>query len=126
MRLQWLPIKSRIKYKVCLQMHLIYTRQPPDYMADMVQLTAANSLRPGPRSASHLIYQTPALKTNFGKRAFSHAGPVAWNNLTNFIRSESNAKSFKKLLKFTCLRRRRFNIVSSFFAYEMSAGQFCK
>jgi hypothetical protein len=30
---------------------------------------------------------------------FSHAGPVAWNSLLNFIRSESNTKSFKKLLK---------------------------
>jgi hypothetical protein len=94
-----LPIKSRIKYKLCLQMHLIHTNQRPDYMAEMVQLTAANSSRHGLRSASHLLYQTPALKTKFGEQAFSHAGPVAWNSLPNFIRSESNTNNFKKLLE---------------------------
>jgi hypothetical protein len=46
MRLHWLPIKSRIEYKLCLQMHLIHTSQRPDYMAEIVELTAANSSQP--------------------------------------------------------------------------------
>ena len=99
MRLHWLPIKSRIVYKLCLQMHLILTNQCPDYMADMVQLTAANSLRPGLRSASRLLYRKPALKTKFGERAFSYAGPAAWNSLPDYIQSDLNTNSFKKLLK---------------------------
>jgi hypothetical protein len=99
MRLHWLPIKSRIIYKLCLQMHLIHTNQRPDYMAEMVQLTAACSSRPGLRSAGHLQYRKPALKTKFGERAFSHAGPAAWNSLPEYIQSESNTNSFKKLLK---------------------------
>lgn len=99
MRLHWLPIKSRIVYKLCLQMHLILTNQCPDYMADMVQLTAANPLRPGLRSASRLLYRKPALKTKFGERAFSYAGPAAWNSLPDYIQSDLNTNSFKKLLK---------------------------
>jgi Reverse transcriptase (RNA-dependent DNA polymerase) len=59
MRLHWLPIKSRIKFKLCLQMHLIHTNQRPDYMAEIVQLTAARSSRPVLRSASHILQQTP-------------------------------------------------------------------
>jgi hypothetical protein len=99
MRLHWLPIQSRIVYKLCLQMHLIHTNQCPDYMADMVKLIAASSSRPGLRSASHLLYRKPALKTKFGERAFSHAGPAAWNNLPDYIQSELNTNSFKKQLK---------------------------
>jgi len=93
MRLHWLPIQSRIVYKLCLQMHLIHTNQCPDYMADMVKLIAASSSRPGLRSAISLLYRKPALKTKFGERAFSHAGPVAWNNLPDYIQSELNTNS---------------------------------
>jgi len=39
MRLHWLPIKLRIIYKLCLQIHLIHTNQRPDYMAEMIQFT---------------------------------------------------------------------------------------
>ena len=84
MRLHWLPIKSRITYKLCLQivqMHLIHTNLRPDYMGDKVTLIATSSSRPGLRFAGHLLYRKPALKTMFGERAFSYAGPAAWNSL---------------------------------------------
>ena len=80
-------------------MHLFHTNLLPDYMAEMVKLTATGSSRPGLRSASHLLYQKLALKTKFGERAFSHAGPAAWNSLQYNIQSELNTKGFKKLLK---------------------------
>ena len=96
MRLHWLPIKSRIKYRLCLQMHLIHTNQQPDYMADMVELIATSLSRPGLRSASHLLYRKPALKTKFGERAFNHAGPAAWNSLPCYVQSELKTKIFKK------------------------------
>ena len=80
-------------------MHLIHTNQRPDYMADMIQLIAECSSRPGLRSASHLLYRKPALKTKFGERAFSYAGPAAWNSLPVYIQLDSNTKSFKKQLK---------------------------
>ena len=80
-------------------MHMIHTKQCPDYMADMVSLTAASASRPGLRSASHLQYRKPALKTKFGERSFSHAGPAAWNTLPSFIQSDLNTNSFKKKLK---------------------------
>ena len=100
MRLHWLSIKSRIVYKLCLQMHLILTNQCPDYMAGMVQLTAANLLPPGLRSAiSRLLYWKPVLKTKFDERAFSYAGPAAWNSLPDYIPSDQNTNSLKKLLK---------------------------
>ena len=106
--LRWLPIKSRVVYKLCLQMHLIYTNQCSDYMADMVQLTAASSSRPGLRSASLLLNRKHALKTKFGERAFSHAGPAAWINLPDYIQSDLNTTSLKNNLKHIFLHL-RFN-----------------
>jgi len=50
-------------YKLCHLMHLIHTNQRPAYMAEMVELTVTSSSRSGFRSASHLLYQKPALKT---------------------------------------------------------------
>jgi len=35
----------------------------------------------------------------FGERAFSHAGPAAWNSLPQGIRAAASPAMFKKLLK---------------------------
>jgi len=80
-------------------MHVIHTNQRPAYTAEMVEINATFSTRPGLRPAIHLLYRKPALKTKFGERAFSHADPAAWNSLPDYIQSESNTKQFKKLLK---------------------------
>jgi len=79
MHLHWLLIESRIVYELSLPVHLIHTSQRSPYMAEMVEFTAASSWRSSLRSASHHLYRTPALKTKFGERAFSHAGPAAWS-----------------------------------------------
>jgi len=121
----WLPIKWRILYKLCLLMHLIHTNQRPAYMAEVVELTAASSSRSGLRSASQLLYRKPALKTKFGERAFSHASPVAWNSLPDYIQSESNTKHFKKLLK-TYLFISSFYLFYCLSQHEMFAGLFCR
>jgi len=44
-------------------------------------------------------YQLPRLKTKFGERAFSHAGPSACNALPSHIRHVSPSNSFRKILK---------------------------
>ena len=98
-KLHWLPIAARIQYKLCLQMHLIYTKQCPDYMHEVVSLSAETATRPGLRSASSLLYRTPKLRTVFGERAFSYAGPAAWNSLPHNIQSVVNTNIFKRQLK---------------------------
>jgi len=45
MHFHWLPIKSRILYKLCFLMHLIHTNQRPASMAKIVELTATSSSR---------------------------------------------------------------------------------
>jgi len=56
----------------------------------------------GLRSAATTNYATPRLRTKFGERAFSHAGPDAWNRLPEAVRQAQTLQTqlhFKKLLK---------------------------
>ena len=44
-------------------------------------------------------YSLPQLRTKFGERAFSHAGPASWNALPDHIRTVADPVTFRKLLK---------------------------
>lgn len=103
--LHWLPVNLRIKYKLCVMMHLIHTHQCPEYMKEMVSLTASSTMRPGLRSASGLSYRKPKIRTKFGERAFSYSGPDAWNSLPEYLQMTTDTNCFKRFLKtylFSC------------------------
>jgi len=70
-QLHWLPIESRIQFKLCLMMHLIYTGCCPSYMSDTVQLVADHATRTVLRSDPTSRYILPRLHTIFGECAFS-------------------------------------------------------
>jgi len=78
-QLHWLPIESRIQFKLCLKMHLIHTGRSPSFISDTVQLVADHATRTGLRSASTSQYILPKLRIIFGQYAFSFSGPKAWN-----------------------------------------------
>ena len=96
--LHWLPVKHRIRFKLCLTMHLIKTGKSPQYLADLVQPTSSTA-RAGLRSASALTYTKPRLKTRLGERGFAFAGPAAWNELPVALKQTDDTTTFKKLLK---------------------------
>jgi len=66
---------------------------------NLVHLTADSATQPGLRSATRLSYRKPALASKFSERAFSYAGPAAWNSLPDHIQSITNTASFKRQLK---------------------------
>ena len=99
LRLHWLPVRWRIQFKLCTMMHSIHTARCPANLNNIIVTTANSSLRSGLRSSTTNHYVTPRLRTKFGERAFSHAGPAAWNSLSANIRAESSLTNFKKLLK---------------------------
>jgi len=47
----------------------------------------------------HPLYSQPRLRTKFGERAFSHAGPATWNALPDHIRTVADPLKCWKLLK---------------------------
>ena len=97
-QLHWLPVRFRIQYKLCLIMHAIPGRSPV-YLTECVQTVASGASRPGLRSADSSLYVTPRLRTRFGERAFSHAGPAAWNSLPVRILHTPDLSAFKNKLK---------------------------
>jgi len=98
-QLHWLPIQARVQFKLCTLMHGIHNSQCPAHLSNAVQLVATTSTREGLRSAATTNYATPRLWTKFGERAFSHAGPAAWNRLPEAVRQAQTQLHFKKLLK---------------------------
>ena len=95
--LHWLPIASRIRFKVALQTYKTVTRKKPEYLADLLSFqTASRSLRSSSKNRLHV----DVARTSFASRAFRHAAPSVWNalpvHLTDFSQS---LNSFKKQLK---------------------------
>ena len=53
-------------------------------------------------STLSMDYSLTRLRTKFGERAFSHAGPATWNALPDHIRTVADPVRFRKLLKSHC------------------------
>jgi hypothetical protein len=98
-QLHWLPVQSRIEFKLCTIMYCIKSGLCPSYLARTVQPTSTRSTRSGLRSANSTDFFVPRLRTSFGERAFSFSGPRAWNSLPETIRSASSIATFKRHLK---------------------------
>ena len=77
--LHWLPVRSRIEYKLCLTMYNVHNGRRPSYLSDMFQPADTPSRPLRLRSADSSSYVKPRLRTKFGEQAFSHSGPAAWN-----------------------------------------------
>jgi len=91
--------EQAIKFKLCRIMHSFYGRCPA-YLTTTVQ--SLNACRPHLghrlRSTSSTDFSLPQLRTKFGERAFSHAGPAAWNSMPEeHIRAEPDIRVFRKL-----------------------------
>ena len=67
-------------------MQAMHTGRCRPYLADIVSLKSHRQTRSGLRSADSTNYTTPRLRTKFGERAFSYAGPAAWNSLPADLR----------------------------------------
>ena len=99
LQLHWLPVSWRIQFKLCSIMHSVHTGRCPAYLTNIVHPVTARQSCSGLWSSSMADYQLPRLKTKFGEREFSQAGPSAWNALPSHIRDVSPSNSFRKILK---------------------------
>ena len=79
MILHWLPIAQRIDYKISSLCYDVVSDTAPLYLSDLLCLhVPSRSLF---SSADIRIFRIPTRKKKFqGQRAFSHLGPVTWNN----------------------------------------------
>ena len=95
--LHWLPVKSRIKYKILLLTYQCLKGTAPSYLQDLiVKYTPSRNLRS--RDKSLLV--TPNIRTQFyGTRSFNMASAELWNSLPDVVKNANTTESFKTLLK---------------------------
>ena len=94
--LHWLPIRSRIEYKVSVLCYKGYRFNQPSYLASLLTRYAPSRLL---RSTTQdQLIRVPS-RTKMSSRRFSCPAPQVWNNLPAFIRSAQNIDSFQMQLK---------------------------
>ena len=102
LQLHWLPVQYADASSIsCAALCTLYTPQDARliWRTLYVPLAAAGQSRSDLRSSTTSAYLLPRLKTKFGERAFSHAGPFAWNTLPTHVRNIPSPNNFRKLLR---------------------------
>ena len=98
--LHWLPVRSRIHYKILLITFKILHGLSPKYLSDLISIQQPSSyhLR---RNDNGRLLERPSVKTKktLGDRAFQVAAPFLWNKLPRSAREATNLESFKTLIK---------------------------
>jgi len=79
-------------------MYTIHHGQSPAYLSEQVNTVASQTFRSGLDYVLPTQHSSPRL-TWFGERAFSHAGPAAWNSLSHELRAAPTLNCFKSRLK---------------------------
>ncbi len=96
--LHWLPIRSRIKFKILIWTFKAVHGQAPPYIRDLI--IVKNKSRKT-RSCSNGV-SLEQLRSNLkygGDRCFRVVAPKLWNSLPLALRDCSNILSFRKHLK---------------------------
>ena len=97
--LHWLPIRQRIEYKLCLTVFKALHRISPGYIAAMCVPVSSLALRSRLRSADLGKLSFIRTNTEFGKRAYAHAGPTAWNSIPTAVKLCSSVSALRSALK---------------------------
>ena len=95
--LHWLPVRQRIKFKICMFMCL--HNLAPVYLTEL--RVSRQTHRAGLRSGNRNLLEVPKVKTKYyGERAFAYAGPTVWNRLPASLRGHDlTLSAFKRDLK---------------------------
>ena len=94
--LHWLPVRSRIDYKVAVLAYSGHRLGQPDYLASLIK--ARNTARDLRSTSRDLLVPVPS-RIKMTSRRFSCAAPQVWNGLPDSIRAAPSVSSFKTQLK---------------------------
>ncbi len=94
--LHWLPVKSRIEFKIPLLTYKALTDQAPSYLKDLV--VPYYLTRPLRSQDADLLVVPKISKSRFGARAFGHQAPLQWNKLPISVREADTLSTFKSRL----------------------------
>jgi len=103
--LHWLPISSRIEFKIALLTYKALHNQAPEYLSSMCHLASDSAGLSRNRSATRGDLIPVSWNTShYGKRSFNYSSPHIWNNLPTYIREQSTTSNFAKNLKNVVVR----------------------
>ena len=96
-RLHWLPVRSRINFKMNLMTYKTLNGKSPEYICDLLKLKRCpRSIR----NSDEKLLHVPKFRCNtLGGTCFSVGAPTEWNKLPQSIRYSASTESFKKALK---------------------------
>lgn len=98
-KLHWLPIQTRIKFKIITIVHKCLYGVAPLYLKELIKSTRVN--RTGLRSSSDSdkLEVPRSFRRTFADRSFSIQGPELWNKLPRNLRQITDFNDFKSKLK---------------------------
>ena len=97
--LHWLPIKSRIEFKILTFVYNCSIGHAPKYLTELLIKQTPNSrLRSATNSENCYVIPFNKRKT-FSDRSFGTIGPKLWNPLPIELKQSQNIDTFKKHLK---------------------------
>ena len=96
-RLHWLPVSYRIRFKVLLLTYKALNDLSPEYLSELLNKPMhTRNLR---SHSQHLLSVPKSRTVTYGDRAFSVCAPKLWNELLFQLRMSSNLQAFKSELK---------------------------
>ena len=102
-KLQWLPVRYRVHFKIGLITYKILNQGQPVYLRELIHLNTSsrNTRRRTPKLK---FLQTPTFDHRVHKsvkhsNSFSHYAPVLWNYFPFLVRNSPSVASFRKHLK---------------------------
>ena len=97
-QLCWLPVKSRIKFKILVLVLKCLRGEAPEYLMNLLVrcYESAHILRSSIITDRLIIPKT--VRHTFTSRSFSVVGPTLWNRLPNHIKYSQSLDQFKKNL----------------------------
>ena len=85
-QLHWLDVPDRVLFKLAVTIHQCLNGRAPPYLSEHCIPVSSADTRRHLRSANRHLLAVPRFRLNtYSRRAFSVAGPMAWNSLRDFI-----------------------------------------
>ena len=94
--LHWLPVRSRIIFKIAMLCHHVLQDSQPTYLAIKVDLYRPTRTL---RSSDQDLLTEPASRSKTGARRFSCSAPKVWNSISHPIRTTASQTAFRTQLK---------------------------
>ena len=108
-RLHWLPVRYRIRYKIATLAYRMFDNTLPQCLARLLKIKGKEAPRSDKnastarvtRSSKERLLVPPKIPrtSTYGERAFNAQAPMVWNALPNSVRNSPSMEAFKSRLK---------------------------